>query len=901
VGGQVLAHRFRMMAQNWRIIGVIGKFSWLISFVCYVFHKWNFHQIWNYFCCVKAIYRENMTTLPTTLFNSSWLLNDLGQWRKVLDNFIINCPALMQFKLAFEKTLFLGLKISIAVSIFSMCIMIFINKKLGKSLTEEKELLSGHDYVDAKTLKKAIKAKSDITLATIPYPKNAEARHTIITGTTGSGKTNIMIELIDQIRAKNEKAIVVDTVGTFVEKYYREGDIILNPLDTRSVSWSFLDECKNDFSGDILLKNTAACLLDRGNIHDKFWEEAAQVVFVETAKKIIAEKKSTDEFLNILLKVPLDEIQKYLKGTYAYSLMDQSADKMAISIRATLITAVSVFDILKESDNNFSIRNWINSDDKGILFLSCTPIQRSALIPLITTWISMAMESLMQLENLHLGSPTTEAIDVPILKYSTQSNSGSNVTFARLWFFIDELHNLKRLPKLETSLAEIRKFGGCFVMGTQMISQLNAIYGHEIARTITGLCGTKIVLNIPEPETAKYMSGFLGEKEEVSTSETISYGANTARDGVNISQQNAKKFSVPYSEIMNLKIGEAFIKFSGIDLIAKAQFELHEEKNFLQQLFSFEKKVESQPESKIISLQDYLKSYDVSENDIWLYQIPLNGIITSKPIYIFDENTTQIAKFLDDARAKNKKVVIFEDGSKFYDFCFQKDIDILLNPFKNGYSWDMLGEFEGDFAFFLKAIIQAANISEKNAEIYLSNILLNMEKMTPEITSSIVLQKLIFQPIKEVISDISEILCTENDIENYKIIRTKLALNLNFLKPIKDTNKEISVRDYTSNYGGQILFISCFNNKNAIRLSELIINSISSTNVLKIFSSKIAFPKSKNTIVDALDADIFNANGTVISSKSEILKRDELKTIFANFIRPQTDKNSFFIKTHVTL
>jgi type IV conjugative transfer system coupling protein TraD len=738
VGGQVLAHRFRMMTQNWRIVGTIGKFSWLISFVWYMFHKWNFHQIWNYFCYVKAVYRENMTTLPTSLFNSSWLLNNHGQWREVLDNFIINSSTLMQLKQAFDKTLFFGLKFSVLISIFSMCIMIFINKKFGKSLTEKKELLSGYNYVDAKTLKKVIKDKSDITLATIPYPKNSEARHTIITGTTGSGKTNIMIELIDQIRAKNEKAIIVDTVGTFVEKYYRDGDIILNPLDVRSVSWSFLDECKNDFSGDILLKNTAACLLDRGNMHDKFWENAAEIVFVETAKKVIAEKKSTDEFLNLLLKVSLSEIQKYLRGTYAYSLMDQSADKMAISIRATLINAVSVFDILKESENNFSIRNWINSDEKGILFLSCTPIQRTALIPLITAWISMAIESLMQPKELRLNSPI-----------GTQSNIGSNGMLARTWFFVDELHNLNRLPKIETSLAEIRKFGGCFVMGTQMIPQLNAIYGHEIARTLTGLCSTKIVMGIPEPETAKYMSGFLGEKEEISTFENISYGANTARDGVNISQQNVKKSSIPYSEIMNLKTGEAFLKFSGIDQVAKTKFELHEEKekSFLRRLFSFKEESKSQLESQIISLQDYLKSHIVSENDLCLYQIPLNGIITSKPIYIFDENTTQIAKFLDDARAKNKKIIIFEDGSKFYDSCFKKDTDFLLNPFKDGYSWDMLEEFEGDYISFIKAIMQAANISEENAEIYLSNMLLNMEKMTPEITSSIVLQKLIFKTI----------------------------------------------------------------------------------------------------------------------------------------------------------
>lgn len=168
--------------------------------------------------------------------------------------------------------------------------------------------------------------------------------------------------------------------------------------------------------------------------------------------------------------------------------MDIRAEKMALSVRTTLINSVSIFDILKESSpKNFSIKNWILTPQErchGLLFLSCKPEERASLIPLITSWLSIASEALLH------SSPTTK----------------------RTWFFIDEIHNLKRLPGIETSLAEIRKFGGCFVIGTQMISQLNKIYSHDVARTIAELCATKVIMSIPEPETAKYMSGFLGEK-----------------------------------------------------------------------------------------------------------------------------------------------------------------------------------------------------------------------------------------------------------------------------------------------------------------------------------------------------------------------------------------------------
>lgn len=553
VGGQVLAHRFRMMLQNWHIIWLIGRVSFFLSFIFYILMRWNINEVWNNLCVVKAVYRNGMTSLPTTLFRDSFLWFSSGKWREVSDYFLATNKDSLLLKAQFESSLWFGLKLAVCVSIVAMVLTVIINKYFGKLLSDSNELLSGHDYVIGTKIKKYIKEKSNITLANIPYPKGTECRHTILTGTTGSGKTNVMIELLDQITAKNEKIVIVDTVGTFVDRYYRkERDIIINPFLKNHVSWSFLNECSttedNDVLRDILIKNVAECLIESKDSHHDFWEKAARIVFIETAKKAIKEKKTTAEFLNILLKIPLKEIEQYLAGTYGQSLMDTRADKMAISVRTTLTNAISVFDVLQESNNNFCIRDWIASDKNGILFLSCKPVERTSLIPLITSWLSIATESLMY----------------------------TSSTKRRTWFFIDELHNLKKLPKIETSLAEIRKYGGCFVIGTQMISQLNAIYKHEIARTITGLCGTKIIMGIPEPDTAKYMSGFLGEKEEISTSEAISYGANTMRDGVNIAQRIETKQTVPYSEIMNLKIGEAFIKLSGVDVITKVQFKLHE-------------------------------------------------------------------------------------------------------------------------------------------------------------------------------------------------------------------------------------------------------------------------------------------------------------------------------------
>ena len=83
-------------------------------------------------------------------------------------------------------------------------------------------------------------------------------------------------------------------------------------------------------------------------------------------------------------------------------------------------------------------------------------------------------------------------------------------------------------------------------------------------------------MNVPEPITARYMGDFLGKKEQLTAQESISYGANTIRDGVNLSQHKEIKDIVSTTEIMNLKIGEAFVQFSGLETVGKVQFKYHE-------------------------------------------------------------------------------------------------------------------------------------------------------------------------------------------------------------------------------------------------------------------------------------------------------------------------------------
>ncbi|MGG6297777.1 type IV secretory system conjugative DNA transfer family protein [Leptolyngbya sp. AN02str] len=81
-----------------------------------------------------------------------------------------------------------------------------------------------------------------------------------------------------------------------------------------------------------------------------------------------------------------------------------------------------------------------------------------------------------------------------------------------LGVFLDEVATIQ-LPKLPNWLNESRSAGFCGVLGFQNMSQLDKAYTRETTRAILTGCGTKIVFNPGEYETAEYFAKFIGEEE----------------------------------------------------------------------------------------------------------------------------------------------------------------------------------------------------------------------------------------------------------------------------------------------------------------------------------------------------------------------------------------------------
>ena len=159
---------------------------------------------------------------------------------------------------------------------------------------------------------------SYLELDAVPLLKGKETAHMLITGTTGSSTTNAFHTLLPQIRKRCDRAIVVDLTGDLVTKYYREGyDLLLNPLDARSLSWDLWKDCTALFQYDAFFESI---IPGKGSSHDPFWDEERRTSFRIAVHKLEEENLKDPYLLYEFSSSNMKTFQTFFEGTEASSL-----------------------------------------------------------------------------------------------------------------------------------------------------------------------------------------------------------------------------------------------------------------------------------------------------------------------------------------------------------------------------------------------------------------------------------------------------------------------------------------------------------------------------------------------------------------------------------------------------
>ena len=372
-------------------------------------------------------------------------------------------------------------------------------------------------------------------LAKVTYPWRLEQSHAMLIGTTGMGKTVALCDMIEEARARGQRAVIFDLTGTFIEQFYDPSrDLILNPLDARCPQWSVFDECRDEAE---FTAAAEALVPHDGGGAEQFWVLAARLLFVEMCLKLRARGQASNEALAAeLMTADLAAVHRLMRGTIADPLTAPEAARMAESIRAVFNANAKALKLLPRRGKQFSLREWIESDtrDGSMVFISARYVDMSVCSQLLTVWLDLAMNTLMAMER------TREV---------------------RMWFFVDELGALHRLPALEKGLQTARNFGGAIVTGIHAYAKLKEVYGENMAMTLSSLARTKLILGTADRETATWCSDFIGHTQVRDMEEGYTYGYNNARDAVSLtSRKHIEPLLLP-DQLMNLPRLSGFLKF----------------------------------------------------------------------------------------------------------------------------------------------------------------------------------------------------------------------------------------------------------------------------------------------------------------------------------------------------
>lgn len=368
------------------------------------------------------------------------------------------------------------------------------------------------------------------TLGGVELPASLEPYHLLLAGSTGTGKTTLLDELLKTVIPRGDRCVICDPNGHHLSRFWQPGDVVLNPFDRRSPGWSIFNEVRKDFDYDRLAKS----VVPTAHGPDAQWHHYAQVLLSESLRALMLRGEGdTASLMRWATTATRDELAGLLTGTPAQGLFDVDAAKALASTRFILTSFLAAHKYMAPGD--FSLRSWLESG-QGNLYLTWREDMQTALMPLVSCWVDVIANAVLSLP------------------------AGAD---RRLWLVLDELGGLGRLSSLEAALTRGRKHGLCVIAGLQSTAQLDRLYGREGAVVLRSCFRNLVALGIAksDPDTADVLSRALGEREVEHALASRSTGPQGITKGETV-QRTTERIAMA-SEISELPDLTAYVALAG--------------------------------------------------------------------------------------------------------------------------------------------------------------------------------------------------------------------------------------------------------------------------------------------------------------------------------------------------
>ena len=403
----------------------------------------------------------------------------------------------------------------------------------------------------------------------LPLVKPIFSQHILFSGGIGSGKTNAINQIVQQLIDKctpNDVVIVFDSKGDFLQKFgpkIGNKEVISND-DSATVTWNMFNEALIDYRkyGDKYLDENLMelatslfqTIIDK-DANNPFFTLAAKNVFYGLLK-LLANSDLTDHMQGNKDKISNQAIYELSKLdsrriAHRFNAPENRADLAQLiyylgrmekdntgksvlkendqgaSVIATLRNVlIDIFKGKFSEQGNFSVREFIRSKGGKFLFIEYDLSQGQVLGPIYKVLLDFAIK-----ESL------------------CRDRSPGNV-----FFIIDEFRLLPKLGYMDAGVNLGRGLGAKFIVGIQNLKQIEAIYGEAEAKSILSGFVTNINFRTTDIETREYIKSMSGE--QIYEYEVFSLAGGRQRD---------RNTVITDEDILKLNTGEAIINIPALD------------------------------------------------------------------------------------------------------------------------------------------------------------------------------------------------------------------------------------------------------------------------------------------------------------------------------------------------
>lgn len=378
----------------------------------------------------------------------------------------------------------------------------------------------------------------------VPFNDALLSQHMLFLGGIGTGKTNAIYQILNQLRKSmtiDDVMIVFDTKGDFYNEFFHKGDVVISSDDKATGGdgpdyWNIFREVSLDDTSLVDNINEIARTLFFDRIqrsNQPFFPNAAKDlltgILLHFSRAENTQAMNNADLWNFLRESPTAELRNILrkhddlKAMSSYIADDRSPQTQGVFAELQqMVREIFVGNFLRAGD--LSIREEIRNKGGKAIFVEYDLNFGNVLTPVYRLLLDLAIKEA-------LGRKKSEG---------------------NVWFIIDEFRLVPNLQHVSDGVNFGRSLGAKFIIGLQNVEEVFHSYGESLARSILSGFMTTVAFRVNDAATRTFIQGLFGKNRKIEK-----FSSSTA--GKSLTETVREANVVEDWDIANLPLGCAII------------------------------------------------------------------------------------------------------------------------------------------------------------------------------------------------------------------------------------------------------------------------------------------------------------------------------------------------------